>query len=80
MATALGGPPVADGGRVGMACPVTRLALGGGERMVALRFASPGHGSSQLRHVTEVQRAQAVAAASGMADLSRPERRFSRSR
>jgi hypothetical protein len=63
-----------------VAFPITRLALGGGERMVALRLASSGHGSSQLRHVTELRRAQAVAAASGIAGLSRPERRFSRRR
>jgi hypothetical protein len=77
---AIGGSPIADDGRAGVAFPVARLAFRRGERMLALRLASSGHSSSQWCHVTELWRAQAVAAVSWMAGLNRPERRFSRSR
>jgi hypothetical protein len=44
-------PAVADDRSAGMACAVARLALGAGKGLVALRFASSGHGS-QFSHVT----------------------------
>ena len=37
-------PAVADDRSAGMACAIARLALGGGKGLVALRFASSGHG------------------------------------
>jgi hypothetical protein len=50
-AAAIDRPAVADDRSTGMACAVARLALGAGKGLVALWFASSGHGS-QVRHVT----------------------------
>ena len=38
-------PAIADDRSAGMACAIACLTLGAGKRLVALRFASSGHGS-----------------------------------
>jgi hypothetical protein len=53
-ASAISRSAVADDRSVGMARSITRLALGAGERLVALWLASFGHGPSVFRHVTQL--------------------------
>jgi hypothetical protein len=53
-AAAISRSPVADYRSAGVARSITRLALGAGERLVALWLASCGHGLSGFRHVTQL--------------------------
>ena len=62
-AAAIEWSPEADDRGAGMACAIARLTLGAGQRLVALRLASPGHGPSGFRHVTQLPRFQAGGAA-----------------
>ena len=60
-AAAIDWPPVAHDRGAGMACAIARLAFGPGQRLVALRLASSGHGPSGFRHVTQLPVFQAAA-------------------
>jgi hypothetical protein len=51
-AAAIGRSPVAKDRGAGVALSIECLALGSGERLVASRLASSGHGPSGFRHVT----------------------------